>query len=180
MALIVFAGLALVGLGAGPAGAATDRSDVMVSTRTDASLLPQKSSAPADPARVAGDAAVAAHAPGAGIICETGSPLGIHTTANGGIEVEFRLACRWSDDGSLATEVLLNTMYCGIILNGSRVVKSTVQPNPGPTGSCYIALQPHEVGAGVYRGVVAVTEYLQGGGIARGGPYYTVSTVTIV
>ncbi|MEV4052018.1 hypothetical protein AB0J55_12625 [Amycolatopsis sp. NPDC049688] len=123
----------------------------------------------------------ATHQPGAYILCELGSPLGIRSTGVN-LEAEFRMACRWTDDRTPAQEVALNEVDCAIreSATGAPNLGLARQPGGGPNGGCLTAT-PLAPLFGTYRGVVQALVYLSGDPTGYVSPvYYTANSVTVV
>lgn len=206
VATVVFAGPALVGLGSAPASAAAagkgayttisiQGAGVVAQPRSAVRLNPTQGLVPADHQPGAGVVAQpksavrlttrellpADHQPGAFILCELGSPLGIVSTSVN-LEVEFRMACKWTDDGSLAPEVVLNEVACAIQESppNGRVYGVRGQPGTGPTGGCQ-TLTPLAPLFGTYSGVVQAEVFLSGDPTGYISPvYYTANSITVV
>jgi hypothetical protein len=170
--LSMFVSVGLLVAGVGPATAA-GRAPAKVTIQTGKGLVAQKA------VSVTTTVSVADHAPGAYIRCETSVGNGI-TASDGFLRVTFALACRWTDDGELAPEVVLTQITAGFLLGNSAVIYSRQCPGTGPTNTCGIQVPLTVLQAGIYRGVVGVEEFTSDGGYHRAGPWVTASTITIV
>jgi hypothetical protein len=177
---VVLAGLALAGLGSAPASAATAGKDAYttISIQAGAGLsAPAKSAMRLTAARVP---LPAGHQPGAYILCELGSPLGLVSTGVN-LEVEFRMACRWTDDQSLAPEIVLNELACAIQESppNGQLYGPRRQPGTGPTGGCATAVPLAQL-FGTFRGAVQAVVFLSGDPNAYYSPVYYTNSITVV
>ncbi|MEV7231992.1 hypothetical protein AB0M79_34040 [Polymorphospora sp. NPDC051019] len=117
--LVVFTAL-LMGLtiGATPAGAQT----------------PGPRAAFSDPSAKPADVVV--QAPGAPIVCHVSYGNDV-TVYDGFLNVTWSVACRWTDDGQLATETRAIYMRIGIAQHGAVLAPvKTCLPEFGPSGTC--------------------------------------------
>jgi hypothetical protein len=99
---------------------------------------------------------IVVNSPGAPVRCEVS--FGNDVTVSGGtLNVTWAVACRWTDDGQLSTEVDAIYMQIGIRKNGRFVPPTkTCLPILGPAGTCNHSV-PFDGTAGRYDSVMAAT-----------------------
>lgn len=97
------------------------------------------------------------NAPGAPVRCEVG--YGNDVTISGGrLNVTWAVACRWTDDGQLSTEVKDITVQIFIFKDGRVIPPTMTEPcvEPAPSTTCSHSV-PFDGTTGTYDSVAFVT-----------------------